>query len=61
MNRIEATRLLVSRGADILAVTGASASSAAVNGGGGRTALHLACSRGHGVVIRFLLCSSMAS
>jgi len=30
-------------------------------GGGGRTALHLACSRGHGEVYRFLLGSSMSS
>ena len=53
MNRIEATRLLVSRGADILAVTGAAG--VGVSGGGGRTALHLACSRGHGEVVRLLL------
>ena len=58
MNRIEATRLLVSRGADIFAVTGPGAEA----GGGGRrrTALHLASSRGHGEVVRFLLDSSMS-
>ena len=51
MNRIEATRLLVSRGADIFAVTGPGPAA----GGGGHTVLHLACSRGHSEIVRFLL------
>ena len=56
MNRIEATRLLVSRGADIYAVTGPGpAAAVAAAGGGGHTALHLACSRGHSEIVRFLL------
>jgi ankyrin repeat protein len=46
MNRIDATKLLVSSDADISATTG---------GARGHTALHLACSRGHSQIVRFLL------
>jgi ankyrin repeat protein len=50
MRRIEASRLLLTGGADIFAVTG---------GARGHTALHLACSRDHGEIVRLLLLASI--
>ena len=46
MNRMEVFEVLVSRGADIFALTG---------GSSGHTAFHLACSRGHVNIVRWIL------
>ena len=52
MNRMEVFEVLVSRGADIFALTG---------GGSGHTAFHLACSRGHVNIVRWILLNVVLS
>ena len=50
MNRVEAVRLLLSKGANIRTATDR-----------GHTALHLACYRGNVDMVRLLICSSVAA